>query len=201
MMIRERFQEFVDRKVGTDLERRIDVELNEYGYDSWGFHMGTAKIALLVCKFFYQHYFRVCTFGIKNVPTGKVMLVANHSGQIPIDGMLIATAMVLEADPPRVLRSMVEYWAPTLPFIGTFFSRVGQTTGTPDNCLRMLKKNYSILVFPEGAPGCGTTWNKRYQLQSFGTGFMRLALDAQAPIVPVTLLAAGQQLSPPKRAS
>jgi len=194
-MIRERFNAFVDKQVGSDLGKRLDVELNEYGYDPWGFHIGTAKIALMITKFFYKHYFRVCTFGINNVPPGKVMLVANHSGQIPIDGMLIGTAMALESDPPRVVRSMVEYWAPTLPFVGTFFSRVGQTTGTPDNCLRILRKNYGILVFPEGAAGCGAVWSQRYKLQKFGTGFMRIALEAKVPIVPVAVIG-GEEMVP-----
>ena len=195
MMVRERIERFVDSKIGTELESKVDVELNEYGFDPWGFDMGTAKLTLYICSLLYKYYFRVSTYGIDNLPAGKCLLVGNHSGQLPIDGVMIGTAMALEADPPRLIRSMVEYWAPMLPFVGTFFARIGQTIGTPDNCLRMLSKNYTILVFPEGAKGCGKVWSKRYSLQKFGTGFMRLALEGRAPIVPVAVIG-GEEMAP-----
>ena len=45
-----------------------------------------------------------------------------------------------------------------------------------------------MLVFPEGVKGSGKSIYDRYKLQKFGTGFMRLALEARAPIVPVGVI-------------
>jgi 1-acyl-sn-glycerol-3-phosphate acyltransferase len=88
---------------------------------------------------------------------------------------------------------MVEKWVPTLPYISTFFARVGQIVGTPENCRRLLNAGEAILVFPEGARGITKLWPQRYQLQEFGLGFMRLALETDTPIVPVAVVGAEEQ--------
>ena len=48
-------------------------------------------------------------------------------------------------------------------------------------------------MFPEGARGISKPFSKRYQLAEFGKGFMRLALETQAPIVPVAVIGAEEQ--------
>ena len=194
-MIKKTLKKIVDRSVPQDRLARLDLDLNEYGYDPWGFHFETSKLVLAMCLWLYRRYFRVKTFGIENVPPGRVMLIANHSGQLPIDGILIGTAMMYEAEPPRFVRSMVEYWAPTLPYVSTFFLRMGQTIGLPENCLRLLRNDHALLIFPEGARGSGKTWANRYRLEHFGTGFMRLALQAECPIVPIAVIG-GEEMAP-----
>jgi 1-acyl-sn-glycerol-3-phosphate acyltransferase len=114
--------------------------------------------------------------------------VANHSGQLPFDGLVIAIACLLKANPPRIMRAMVERWVPTLPFINVAFSRGGAVLGDPINCKNLLEAENAILVFPEGAKGSGKTWDHRYQLVDFGRGFMRLALQTNTPIVPVAVI-------------
>ncbi len=49
------------------------------------------------------------------------------------------------------------------------------------------------MVFPEGARGANKPFHKRYQLQRFGPGFMRLALETGAPIVPVGIVGSEEQ--------
>ena len=44
------------------------------------------------------------------------------------------------------------------------------------------------MVFPEGVGGSGKTIFKRYELQKFGTGFVRLALETRSPIVPTAVI-------------
>lgn len=194
-MIKKTLQKMVESRVPMDRISRLDIDLNEYGYDPWGFHLETSKVVMLISQWFYRRYFRVKTYGIENVPTGRVMLIANHSGQLPMDGALIGTAMMLDAEPPRLIRSMIEYWAPKVPYASTFFLRMGQCIGLPENCRRLLRKDAALLIFPEGAKGCGKTWQHRYKLQSFGTGFMRLALTAECPIVPVAVIG-GEEMAP-----
>ncbi len=181
---------------GPDLEARLArlvAPQNEYGVDPFGLELDFTKAAIAPALWLYRTYFRVQTHDIDRVPAGRAMLVSNHSGQLPLDGAMINMAMLLEAEPPRVARAMVEKWAPTLPFIAPFFARIGQVVGTPENCRRLLAAGETIVVFPEGVRGLNKTWEKRYQLQDFGTGFMRIALETHTPIVPVAVVGAEEQ--------
>lgn len=166
---------------------------NEYGVDPFGFNLDFALAAVGPFLWLYKHYFRVQTHGIEKVPPGRVLLVANHSGQLPFDGAMLGVAMITEASPPRAVRSMVEKWVPTLPYVSTFMARTGQIVGTPENCRRLLQAEEAIMVFPEGARGISKLWSQRYQLQEFGLGFMRLALETNTPIVPIAVVGAEEQ--------
>jgi 1-acyl-sn-glycerol-3-phosphate acyltransferase len=172
---------------------RIRAELGDLGVDPFGFDPDVAKFAAVPLEQLYRHYFRCLTHGVENVPDGRVLLIANHSGQLPFDGMMIGSALVLDRDPPRIVRSMVEKWVPRLPYVSVFMARVGQIVGTPDNCRRLLQSEEAILVFPEGARGISKSFDRRYQLERFGYGFMRLALETQTPIVPVAVVGAEEQ--------
>ena len=164
--------------------------VSKYGTDEFGFSPDFVKRVLPIATLVHRGYFRVNVTGVENVPEGRVLLIANHSGQLPFDGVMIATSLILEADPPRMVRSMIEKWVPSLPFVSTVLARLGQITGIPENCRRLLEADEAILVFPEGARGISKTYDKRYQLQKFGQGFMRLALETNTPIVPVSLVGA-----------
>jgi 1-acyl-sn-glycerol-3-phosphate acyltransferase len=178
-----------------ELERikSLPTRQNEYGYDPFGFNREEAKPAILVARVLYRHYFRARVYGIEQVPGGRVMLVANHSGQLPFDALNIAAAMMFDANPPRMLRSMIERFVPTLPFVSYLFSRWGQIVGSPENCRRLLEDEEAILVFPEGVKGISKPFTERYQLQEFGLGFMRLAMQTRTPIVPVAVVGAEEQ--------
>lgn len=192
------------RAAGCRLRRRIDPEfdrqyqrildrLGGQAFDPFGFDVGYARYVLHAAAWLYRRYFRCRVEGIERVPPGRALLVANHSGQIPLDGMMIATALLLDHDPPRLVRSMVEKWAATLPVISTFFARCGQVVGLPENCRLLLEREELILVFPEGTRGISKTIDRAYQLEEFGSGFVRLALENRAPIVPVAVVGAEEQ--------
>lgn len=194
--INPEIKRITDKILGFDIEERIKrlpTPVNEYGYDPFGFKPSTLKYAALPAYLIYKYYFRVEVFGLENVPDRNVMFIANHAGQLPFDGFIIATALFLEKDPPRLVRSMVEKWAPTLPFVNTFFARTGQIVGTPENAIRLLNMGESLLVFPEGVKGINKTFRYRYQLQEFGTGFMKIAMATKTPIVPVAVIGSEEQ--------
>ncbi len=185
------------RMLGRDFEdrlHRVSIPLGGTdGVDPFGLDPEWAKYAIAVTAFFHRFYFRTQVHGIERVPEGRVLLVANHSGQFPIDGVIIATSMFLDAEPPRIVRSMVEKWTQTLPFVSTFFSRVGQVVGVPENARRLLELGEALVVFPEGARGISKSFSERYKLSDFGLGFMRLALETSTPIVPVAVIGAEEQ--------
>jgi 1-acyl-sn-glycerol-3-phosphate acyltransferase len=192
----DRVVKLAEEVVGEDLDARLErirTPENEVGFDPFGLDPATSRYALAVAALLHRRYFRTEVHGIGNVPQGRVLLVANHSGQIPIDGLLIGASLVLDADPPRFPRSMVEKWSAELPFVSVFFPRVGQVVGSPDNARRLLRAEQALVVFPEGARGISKTFDHRYQLTDFGLGFMRLALETNTPIVPVGVVGGEEQ--------
>jgi 1-acyl-sn-glycerol-3-phosphate acyltransferase len=167
---------------------------NEYGVDPYGLDVDYIVSAIAPLFWLYKKYFRVQLHGADRVPNeGRAVIVANHSGQLPFDAAMIEVGLLLEKDPPRVARALVEKWVPTLPFVSTFMARCGQIVGTPENCRRLLAADEAILVFPEGVRGLNKPFRERYRLQKFGIGFMRLALESAAPIVPCAVVGAEEQ--------
>jgi 1-acyl-sn-glycerol-3-phosphate acyltransferase len=176
-----------------DRLRRAAGALAAGGVDPFGMSAAWFKTISPVVSFFHRAYFRAQVFDIERLPRGRVLLVANHSGQIPIDGLLLSAALLLDAEPPRLLRSMVDKWTQTVPFVSTFYSRTGQVVGVPENARRLLDLGEAILVFPEGMAGIAKDFTRRYQLTDFGTGFMRLALETDTPIVPIAVIGGEEQ--------
>jgi 1-acyl-sn-glycerol-3-phosphate acyltransferase len=167
---------------------------NEYGVDPYGLDVEFAIAAMAPFLWLYRKYFRVQVFDIERVPTeGRMLLVANHSGQLPFDAAMLGVALLVELDPPRYVRALVEKWVPTLPFVSSFYARLGQVVGTPENCRRLLAADEALMVFPEGVRGLNKPWRERYRLQEFGQGFVRLALETNTPIVPVGIVGAEEQ--------
>ena len=177
-----------------EIARAIDaIPTGVTGYDQWGFSPEQSKLWYSLAYWFYR-YFHPEIVGIENVPAGRVLIVPNHSGQLPFDGLVIAVACLLKAEPPRLVRAMAERWFPTLPFLGVAMNRAGVVTGDPLTCKSLLEAENAILVFPEGARGSGKEWSHRYRLVDFGRGFMRLALQTGAPIVPVSVVGAEESI-------
>ena len=192
----DRMVRFAEETLGDELDARlarVRVHVNEAGFDPFGFDPKTARYGLALSAFLHRFYFRTEVFGIERVPEGRVLVIANHSGQIPLDGVILGTSLVLDAEPPRFPRSMVERWSAELPFVSVLFPRLGQVVGAPENARRLLQQEEAIVVFPEGSRGISKTFDKRYQLEDFGLGFMRLALETRTPIVPVAVIGGEEQ--------
>jgi len=190
--------ENLDRLIPKDISDIVDEvspSVNALGYDKWGFSTAAAKRTLLVSAWFYRHYFRVEVHGIDRVPPGRGLLIGNHSSQLAYDGMMVATAMMLDARPPRAVKAMIEKLFQKMPFANVFMTRAGQITGLPENCERLLADEELLMVFPEGARGSGKLWKDRYKLVDFGTGFMRLAMKTRSPITPFAFVG-GEEAGP-----
>jgi 1-acyl-sn-glycerol-3-phosphate acyltransferase len=172
---------------------RIPTRLNPYGYDPWGFHPDTARRALLVTALLYRYWFRAEVHGIEHVPAGRVLLISNHAGQVALDAAMIGSALFLESEPPRIIRGMGEYWLPTVPWVTELMVRTGSVVGTRKNCVDLLHNDEAVIAFPEGIRGMNKLIWERYQLQEFGHGFMRLALETDTPIVPIAVVGSEEQ--------
>ncbi len=178
-------------------EERVSALLADFEgrpYDSLGLNPRVARRALGVFKQLHRHYFRVESRGHEVIPEkGAAILAANHGGLLPFDGSMVITDVVLRADPPRLVRAILDRWAGTLPFINIFFSRVGQVVGTRDNFRELLSREQVVLVFPEGMAGARKLAAERYVLQKFGLGFIEESLRHRTMIVPVAIVGADDQ--------
>jgi len=183
-----RLQEEIDDRIAN-----VTTVLNEYGFDGFGLNPTSLRQGALFGALMYRNYFRVETHDIEGLPEGPYLLISNHAGQLPFDGMMLTTAMLLEADPPRIVRGMAEYYVSELPFVSVAAARGGTTVGTPHNCIQLLRSGEVVMAFPEGARGMNKPFSQRYKLQRFGLGFMRLALEAGVPIVPVSIVGSEEQ--------
>ena len=189
------FRGFREELLG-DIEQRLEQATSSIGeseIDPFGMDPQALKRTALGAVFLYKLYFRCITDGLDNIPDGPVILVSNHAGQIPIDGVMITASLVVDKTPPRYARSLVDRWVPSLPYVSTFYSRVGMAVGTIENAERLLTRGEVLLVFPEGMEAITKTIDRAYQLEPFSLGFMRLALSSGAPIVPVSVVGSEEQ--------
>lgn len=195
--LRERLKAWTFELGGPGTRTRLEKltpPRNEYGVDPYGLDVDFTVAAIAPLLWLYKRYFRVQLYGAEHVPSeGRVLVVANHSGQLPFDAAMIEVGLLVDKDPPRVTRALIDRWVPTLPFVFTFMARCGQIVGTPENCRRLLAADEALLVFPEGTRGLNKPFKERYRLRRFGPGFMRLALESGAPIVPCGVVGAEEQ--------
>jgi 1-acyl-sn-glycerol-3-phosphate acyltransferase len=191
--------DFWDKVCSDDVRARlesIDVPFNSYGYDRFGIsrkHLGTFYTLL---EPLYRKYFKVEVFGAEHIPvSSRGMLIGNHSGGVPVDAAMIFASLFFDLDPPRHAHGMVEKFAQNLPFLSAIFSRLGQLSGLPEHAHQILNQERILLVFPEGVRGTGKLYKDRYQLERFGTGFMRIALQNKSPIIPFAFIG-GEEAMP-----
>jgi 1-acyl-sn-glycerol-3-phosphate acyltransferase len=179
----------VPREVDEIVDELPMQDIGTQGYDPWGLNPETAKITFTAVRWLYESYFRVRAAGLEHVPAnGRLLIVANHGGQVPMDGVLVSFAVASRGADARLPRSMIERWFPSVPFLGNWMNSVGGVIGEPRNCAKMLAREEAIVVFPEGIRGSGKPYRLRYQLQRFGHGFMHLAMENNTPIVPLGIV-------------
>jgi 1-acyl-sn-glycerol-3-phosphate acyltransferase len=150
-----------------------------------------------VLDFLYHRYFRIQTDDINNVPAeGRAVVVGNHSGSIPIDGLMLRTAFRVDHTARRDLRWLAEDFLFYLPFAGVFMNRAGAVRACQENAERLLLRDNLIAVFPEGVQGIRKLFRDRYRLQRFGRGgYIRLCLRTRAPLIPCAIIG-GEESSP-----
>lgn len=183
---------YVAQRWGKAALRSRFEPVDEFGYDK--VYEERAKPLL---NFLYESYFRVEVHDADRVPSeGRVILVANHAGTVPLDGPMLRMALQREHPKKRELRWLAEDFVFHMPFLGAWMNRLGAVRACQENAERLLQEDAAIAVFPEGAKGVGKLFRDRYRLQRFGRGgFIKLALRTGAPVVPVAIVG-GEETNP-----
>lgn len=171
------------------IKRRLS---GDYETDDWGYDPEILEAVKPFFQFLYQRYWRVEVSGIENIPVeGRAMLVSNHSGQLPFDGSMVGLAVLNEHPQARLVRTLFASWFPSLPLVSSLFIKAGQAMANEENALRLLEEEQLVAVYPEGIKGVGKLYKERYRLARFGRGgFVRTALKAGAPMIPVAVVGA-----------
>jgi len=191
--------ELGDEPPSIELLRRLLPDVDpDRRLDDWGRSERLMEVADPLLNFYYRYWFRVEAEGIEHVPAGGgALLVGNHSGALPPDAPMIMQAIRNEHPSPRPLYMLGENWFKGYPGVGMLANKLGVVPAHPANAQRLLGDEGKLaLVFPEGIKGSGKVLWQRYRLRRFGRGgFVRTALRAQVPIVPVALVG-GEEAMP-----
>ena len=172
------------------LRRRIT---GDYPIDDFGFDPDlTEHVLLPPLRPLYDTWFRVETRGLDNVPdTGAALVVANHSGTLPLDALMTSLALLDHHPARRHLRMLAADLVFSMPVLAPLARKGGNTLACNADAERLLSSGELVGVWPEGFKGIGKPFRERYKLQRFGRGgFVSAALRTGAPIIPCSIVGA-----------
>jgi 1-acyl-sn-glycerol-3-phosphate acyltransferase len=178
-----------------ELRRRLNAlgGVERSGHvDEFGMDEVTLRRMRGLLDFLYDRYWRVEVQGAENAPLdGPCLLVANRSGLLPYDGLMISHAVERRHPRHERPRFLVADWLITLPFVQPYLARIGGVRACRENADRLLRTGHSVVAFPEGVKGAAKVFRERYTLKRFGRGgVVRTALENRVPLVPVGVVGA-----------
>jgi 1-acyl-sn-glycerol-3-phosphate acyltransferase len=165
--------------------------------DDWGRSQRVFDLMEPLLDFYYRYWFRVEQRGVENVPSeGGALLVSNHSGALPPDAPMIMQTIRHEHPDPRPLYMLGEHWFKGYPGVGMLTNKLGLVAAHRANAQRLLRDEGRLaIVFPEGQKASRKLYWQRYRLRRFGRGgFVRTALEAGVPIVPIAVVGAEEAM-------
>ncbi|GAB2656510.1 lysophospholipid acyltransferase family protein [Saccharopolyspora gloriosae] len=166
--------------------------LGDYKVDEFGFDEDlTDHLVVPPLRPLYEKWFRVEATGLENVPESGALVVANHSGTLPLDALMTTVALRDHHDPGRHLRMLGADLVFRLPMVSSIARKAGHTLACNPDAERLLRAGELVGVWPEGFKGIGKPYRDRYKLQRFGRGgFVSAAMRTGAPIVPCSIVGA-----------
>jgi 1-acyl-sn-glycerol-3-phosphate acyltransferase len=184
-----------------DWERRLAGGLaflcrrvtGDYPVDDFGFDPDlTDNVLMNALRPLYEKYFRVEARGLDNIPAeGGALVVANHSGTVPIDAMMTQLAIYDHHPAHRHLRMLGADLVFKTPLVAPVARKTGSTLACNEDAERLMSAGELAGVWPEGFKGIGKPFSERYKLQRFGRGgFVSAALRAGVPIIPCSIVGA-----------
>jgi 1-acyl-sn-glycerol-3-phosphate acyltransferase len=162
--------------------------VDEFGFDP---ELNSA-VLMPAALALYRHWFGVRMRGLEQVPeVGPALVVANHSGVLPMDAIMLQAGVYAEHPAHRNLRLLGADLVYEVPGLGSLARRSGHARADPASACALLAAGELVGVFPEGYKGTGKPFSERYRLQRFGRGgFARTAVSAGVPIIPCAIVGA-----------
>ena len=171
---------------------RLGMKERSLPDDDFGLDLDLLARLEPVLEFMREHYWRVRVEGIENIPASSPCLfVANRSGLVPYDGMMLAHLLSSFGDADSRVRFMVSDSLVSQPFLQPWLARLGAVRACKENAERLLDAGFSVITFPEGDAGASKSFRERYTLVRFSRdGGISAALARGIPLVPVGIVGA-----------
>jgi 1-acyl-sn-glycerol-3-phosphate acyltransferase len=137
---------------------------------------------------FNRGYLRLRVRGRDNVPSDPALFVSNHNGGIAGPDLPCTLATLWELHPRPLYALAHDFAMRQLTALGSVLQRFGAVRACHENGLRVFEAGGSVLVYPGGDLDAYRHSARRDEIV-FGprTGFIRLARDANVPIVPIVV--------------
>ncbi|HET6764851.1 MAG TPA: 1-acyl-sn-glycerol-3-phosphate acyltransferase [Longimicrobiaceae bacterium] len=144
-----------------------------------------------------DRYFRATIIGAEKLPEqGPLIVAPNHSGNafphdaVVLDGLLWRHSGRTKAAKFRSVYTpqLAAVWWMRFYGIDNWWRRGGGVDMTFGNYDKLLERGDRIIYYPEGVPGIGKGFLKRYQLQHYHSSFVVLADKHDTPIYPVAVV-------------
>jgi 1-acyl-sn-glycerol-3-phosphate acyltransferase len=129
------------------------------------------------------------------LPDEPALLVANHGfgGILDLNVFAIFAALD-ELGVDREVISLTHHMA-WLMRVGPIIEAAGARPANRESAVAAFAAGHHVLVLPGGDLDAGKPWRRRNDIVFGGrTGFARLAMDADVPIVPIVTAGAGESL-------
>ncbi len=145
---------------------------------------------------FLERYFRSEVRGTERIPPGAALYVGNHNGlAMTPDSFVFAAAVYRERGLDEVPYGLGHEVIINLPLLNQIIVPLGAVRASHDLALRLFALGRKVLVYPGSDYDAGRSWFDRDRICFGGRrGYVRLALKAGVPVVPVVAAGAQQTL-------
>ncbi len=139
----------------------------------------TDGVFLPMLRPLYRTWFRIEVDGVENLPEeGAALVVANHSGTIALDALMLAVAVHDETPARRYLRLLGADLVFRMPVLSEIARKSGGTLACNPDAERLLSAGELVGVFPEGFKGVGKPFARPLQAAALRPGRLRLRRPA-----------------------
>jgi 1-acyl-sn-glycerol-3-phosphate acyltransferase len=130
--------------------------------------------------------------GLDNIPLGRALAVGTHNGGYMAPDMFSTmVAFWRQFGTERPAYGLVHDFVFKIPVAGKWIARLGGVPANPGNAAALLERDVAVLVYPGGDRDAFKPYARRHVVDFSGRmGFIRTAVRAQAPIVPVVSVGA-----------
>ena len=171
-------------------------ERYKHDLDKYGFNVTPYKGVEPFIRFLFQNWFEVKIANIERIPAeGNAILFGNHSGGLPIDGLLLYDGVINEHPNPRRVRFLISKFLLKVPLVGKFLRGYGCVDADYETSVALLREQDLVVFYPEAEKGTGKLFKNRYNLVDFHAGFVRAALETGSPLIPVITIG-GEEIYP-----